>query len=182
MNVYKINSAHSSLLQTYVKELTVASKHGPILDLACGSGRNGLYLARLGLPVIFADQDAEKLQNIEHIIKEEKLTSTTWLVDLESGDAHLVDNQYGAIIVFRYLHRPLFNSLKRSVKPSGVVIYETFNEAQRKFGRPRNPNFLLQENELIDIFSDWHILHQFDGEVGEPISSISQVVVQRNDV
>jgi len=171
-------STHSTLVERFLSELKLASMQGAILDLACGSGRNGLYLARLGIPVVFADQDSEKLSQIEQTIQDEQLAATTWLVDLETGQP-LAGRDFGAIIVFRYLHRPLFEAIKASIVYSGLVIYETFNIGQRAYGRPHNPDFLLQENELVAEFGDWQILHQFEGVISQPNSSISQIVVRR---
>lgn len=178
MAIHGEQVAHSALVEKFSNELIQASKQGEILDLACGSGRNGLYLARQGLPVVFADQDGEKLSQIEQIIQAEQLPAKTWLVDLENGTP-LADKTFGAVMVFRYLHRPLFEAIKASITCSGVVVYETFNVGQRAYGRPRNPDFLLQENELMEEFAGWQILHQFEGVIREPESSISQIVACR---
>ena len=168
---------HSALVEKFVRELKLASQYGAVLDLACGSGRNGLYLARKGIPVVFADQDEEKLARIDQIICEEQLDAKTWHVDLETGQP-LAGKKFGAIVVFRYLYRPLFPAIKTSIVPSGLLIYETFNIAQRAYGRPRNPDFLLNDNELATEFGAWQILHQFEGVVAQPQSAISQLVAR----
>ena len=33
----------------------------------------------------------------------------------------------------------------------GVFIYETFADGNAQFGKPSNPDFLLRENELLDL-------------------------------
>lgn len=172
------HAVHSELIERYVDELKQASMLGPVLDLACGSGRNGLYLARKGIPVVFADRDRDKLKQIGQIIEAEQLPAEIWQVDLETGEP-LAGKQFGAILVFRYLHRPLFKALKASIVRSGFVIYETFNLGQRAYGSPRNPDFLLRENELVEEFAGWHILHQFERVGNEHLSSISQIVACR---
>ncbi|OLQ81397.1 SAM-dependent methyltransferase [Photobacterium proteolyticum] len=158
--------------------MKLASQYGAVLDLACGSGRNGLYLARKGLPVVFADQDQEKLARLDEIISKEQLDAKTWLVDLETGHP-LEGKQFGAIIVFRYLYRPLFAAIRDSIVPSGLIVYETFNVGQRAYGRPHNPDFLLRENELATEFRNWQVLHQFEGVVSKPQSAISQLVARQ---
>ena len=173
-----VQPVHSALVERFLTELKQASKQGAVLDLACGNGRNGLYLARLGIPVVFADHDTDKLSQIDSIIQAEKLPAKTWLIDLEAGEP-VVDQMFGAIIVFRYLYRPLFKVIKASIVDSGLVIYETFNQGQRAYGRPHNPHFLLRENELVELFDDWQIIHQFEGVVAESECSISQVVALR---
>ncbi|MCW8327668.1 methyltransferase domain-containing protein [Photobacterium sp. SDRW27] len=178
MAIHHNQSTHSLLVEKFVRELRQASELGEVLDLACGSGRNGLYLARQGISVVFADQNQEQLNQIEDIIQAEQLSARTWLVDLETGSP-LADKCFGAVIVFRYLHRPLFQAIKTSTASSGLVIYETFNQGQKVYGRPRNPDFLLRENELQEEFEGWKILHQFEGITSAPQSSISQIVACR---
>ena len=40
-----------------------------------------------------------------------------------------------------------------ALAPDGVLIYETFALGNERFGRPRNPDFLLRPGELIDAFA-----------------------------
>ena len=53
-------------------------------------------------------------------------------------------------MVTNYLHRPLLPLLVASVAPGGLLIYETFARGNERFGRPRNPDFLLAPGELLD--------------------------------
>jgi len=60
------------------------------------------------------------------------------------------------------------------------VIYETFTVDQPQYGRPKNPDFLSQHNELCGQFSDWNILHYFEGVVekteGDGLKAVAQIV------
>jgi SAM-dependent methyltransferase len=152
----------------------------PVLDLACGNGRNGLALAAQGVSVVFADRSAESLQIVEHHLLEAGLPGRTWQVDLEQADINpLAGQRYAAVLGFRYLHRPLFPSLLESVTPGGVVIYQTFTIEQRRFGRPRNPDFLLQPGELQEYFEDWETIHYFEGVVQDPERAIARIVARK---
>jgi hypothetical protein len=53
-------------------------------------------------------------------------------------------------VVVNYLHRPLLPALVSAVAPGGVLIYETFAQGNERFGRPRNPDFLLRPGELLE--------------------------------
>ena len=55
------------------------------------------------------------------------------------------------MVVTNYLHRPLFASLLAALAPGGVLIYETFALGNERYGRPRNPDFLLQPGELLKV-------------------------------
>lgn len=149
----------------------------PILDLACGGGRNGLYLAKQGLSVIFADRNGDNLADISaqpHINP-----AQCWQVDLETGEPVLPADSYQAILCFRYLHRPLFSQIKKAVCSGGIVMYETFTVDNRQFGRPHRKAFLLQKNELRETFKDWKCLHYFEGVKSEPGRAIAQIICRK---
>lgn len=180
----------SPLLSQYRQEIALACDVAPALDLACGKGRNGLYLSARGLPVVFADRDDENLEQIkQHLAtlpgNRHSDIARLWQVDLEiPGTRPLEPQAFGAIMVFRYLHRPLMAAIKEAVVPGGLVIYETFTLAQASIGRPRNPDFLLRPGELRDCFCDWHILYDFEGIEHDPVSgqsrAIAQIVVEKS--
>jgi len=54
-------------------------------------------------------------------------------------------------VVTNYLYRPHLEKLLDLVKVGGIVIYETFAIGNEKFGKPSNPHFLLEENELLEV-------------------------------
>jgi len=167
--------SHSPLLTEFSELFKAPGK--PILDLACGGGRNGLYLHHLGLPVHFMDANNEAINRLK---VEQKLSPQQCItVDLESGEQVLTPNQYQGILVFRYLHRPLMMQIKAAIEPGGMLIYETFTVENRQFGRPNRDAFLLQKNELKEIFSDWQCLHYFEGIQSNPDRAIAQIVCRK---
>jgi tellurite methyltransferase len=175
----------SDLIKTQLPAVSQAGRKGPVLDLACGSGRNGMYLLKQGQQVIFADRRQAALDNIAQELKGNRL-AMFWTVDLEHPDSDpLAGQSFAAIVVFRYLHRPLFDSLKASVQPGGLVVYETFTTDQPRFGRPNNPDFLLRPGELEGTFSNWNTLHSFEGvtrsETGDREQAIAQIVARKPD-
>ena len=161
----------SALVLQYLEVLTYGTTEHPALDLACGNGRNGLALISAGLPVVFADKDVSKIESVEQQLTTQAYRSHAhlaelWSVDFEQPGSHpLQENSYSAILVFRYLHRPLLPAIKQATCPGGLVIYETFTVDQAELGRPRNPDYLLQHGELEECFMDWEIVHSFDGIV-----------------
>ncbi len=168
------------LLLEHLDLLTKLDHSLPVLDLACGSGRNGLMLAELGIPVVFADKSSNALKTIERYLTENGLPGRTWEVDLEQAGVNPLPNDgYGAIIVFRYLHRPLFPALLNAIKPGGLVIYETFTIGNRQFGRPNNPDFLLQPGELTSVFRDWEIICSFEGMFENPDRAVARIVARK---
>lgn len=170
----------NSLIITHQNLLTGGDLKGPILDLACGDGRNGLFFAEKGIPVILADRSEESLAKAKRIADEKRLSITFWQVDLEAGSGNpLQEDFYGAILVFRYLHRPLIPFIRKGLRPGGVLIYETFTMEQPRFGKPRNPDFLLKSGELRAWFQDWIVIHHYEGILINPERAIAQLVCMK---
>lgn len=178
---------YSPLINKYLKQLESLStqKQATVLDLACGSGRNGLYLIENGIPVTFADVNPTAIEQVQQLVSmaNNEQRADYWSIDFEQeGVLPLAGKSFAAIIVFRYLHRPLFEQIKQAILPNGIIIYETFTTEQAQLGRPKNPDFLLKRGELVDIFSDWEILHSFEGIIESKDGSkqaIAQVVARK---
>lgn len=171
--------APNPLLIRFAPLLSTEDLEGPILDLACGEGENGLYLAGLGLPVILADRSHEALETAKKSMEGIDLDVTFWEIDLETDVNPLKEEYYRAILVFRYLHRPLIPCLKKGIKKGGPLIYETFTNEQPRYGRPLNPDHLLKPNELSDWFKDWQVIHYFEGILENPKRAMAQIVCRK---
>jgi ubiquinone/menaquinone biosynthesis C-methylase UbiE len=63
------------LLKKFASLLKEKNLVGPILDLACGEGGNGLFLTGRGLPVILADRSAESLAKAKKVVEGKGLDS-----------------------------------------------------------------------------------------------------------
>ncbi len=151
-----------------------------VLDLACGSGRNGLYLARHNIPVTFLDNDQSALDGIDDALTLNQWPGKTQLLDLEKSQGNpLADQLADVCLVFNYLHRPLFPAITQCVLPGGLVFYETFTVLNRKFGRPNNPDFLLSEKELLSYFNQWEVLHYVEGEFSQPNRAVAQLIARK---
>ncbi|WP_233411518.1 class I SAM-dependent methyltransferase [Paraburkholderia kururiensis] len=125
----------------------LVSPGGPVLDVACGSGRHARWFASRGHPVLAIDRDAAALAALR-----DEAGIVTVQADIESGPWPLDDGRkFAAVIVTNYLHRPLFARLLDSLAPGGVLLYETFAQGNETVGKPSNPAFLLAPGELLDV-------------------------------
>jgi SAM-dependent methyltransferase len=119
---------------------------GLALDLACGAGRHARYLAGLGYRVEAVDRDAGALRALATVAGVIPRNA-----DLECGSWPYSGRQFDAIVVTHYLHRPLLPCLLAALADGGVLIYETFAAGNERYGRPRNPDFLLRRGELLEF-------------------------------
>jgi SAM-dependent methyltransferase len=123
---------------------------GRVLEVACGSGRNALFLARRGLDVVAIDLALAALQQAQRSARAENLTLHLLQADLERFP--LPPERYDAVVNVRYLQRSLLPQLERALKPGGILLFETFLIDQMQYGHPRNPAFLLEHGELREAF------------------------------
>jgi SAM-dependent methyltransferase len=131
---------------------------GRVLDLAAGSGRHSLYLAQQGFSVLAVDRDAGALELLTQ--SKSDLAIQIEQLDLEGSTWPLADRSglFDAVVVTNYLYRPYLELLPDLLAEGGVLIYETFAHGNAAFGKPSNPDFLLQTGELLD-FAARHSLH-----------------------
>ena len=139
-------------------------ERGPVLDVAAGAGRHSKLFRDLGFEVVAVDREPAFLEKVRSV-----------RADLENGTPWPFEGRrFGAIVVTNYLHRPLFPKLVESLEEGGVLIYETFMQGNERFGRPSNPDFLLQPEELLKAFSSLQVLGFEEGPVERPKPAVIQ--------
>ncbi|MBI2861035.1 MAG: class I SAM-dependent methyltransferase [Chloroflexi bacterium] len=153
---------------------------GRALDLAMGNGRNAIYLARMGFDVEGVDVSPEAVNSAMEAARQAGVAIRAQVADLETGYA-IEKCAYEVVICFNYLQRSLFPQIKDGLRPGGMVVYETFIVDQAQYGKPKNPAYLLQYNELLDEFRDFRCLRYREGLVmeGDSRKAIAGIVAQK---
>ena len=120
---------------------------GPVTyaELDARANQVARYLAGCGCRVTAVDRDPDALASLAGNPAVEVM-----VLDLEGGWWPFAGRQFDAIVVVRYLHRPLLPALLDSLASDGLLIYETFMRGNEVYGRPSNPDFLLAPDELLD--------------------------------
>jgi SAM-dependent methyltransferase len=121
------------------------------LDLACGGGRNALFLAELGYEVDAWDISDVAIAILEKALGEQqnaRLRVRPRIVDLETVE--LPENTYDLILDSHYLDRNLFRPLQRALRPGGLLVLRTF--LQPSDGK-YNPAHALEPGELRRAFA-----------------------------
>jgi tellurite methyltransferase len=143
------------------------------VDLASGAGRHAIYVASEGFKTTAIDFSEAGLELAQARAAERGLSLTTQQVDLESSDLNLGDARFDVITVFNFLHRPLFDTLKTTLKPGGLVVYKTYTIDQLALpDGPKNPAFVLQPNELLERFAGYRVLRYQERIQGEGTAAI----------
>ena len=168
------------LLQRFVHEM-MPQHQIPVgygLDIACGAGRDLIYLAQHGWQMTGIDWSEDSLKRVQQLADSHQLNISTVLRDVETEDNPLPEYAPASvdlIYVARYLHRPLFPLIRSLLKPQGIIIYQTFMQGceQTRIARPRNPKFLLAANELAQVFQGFELLldEVEQLEDGRPVSA-----------
>ncbi len=133
------------------------------LDIACGRGQNSLYLGEIGYQVLGIDISDVGLQAGRDEMARCGLKNVTF-VQADLDHYPLPKVAYDLVCVFFFLNREIIPAIKASVRPGGMVIYETFNRRLRTIRPQSTPEYLLESGELPTFFDDWETV--FSQEAG----------------
>jgi SAM-dependent methyltransferase len=143
---------------------------GEVLDVAAGGGRHTRFFLQRGHAVTAVDRDISGLTDLP------AGCVSVLEADLEDGRPWpLGARQFAGVVVTNYLHRPLLPALVGAVAPGGCLVYETFAVGNERFGRPRNPDFLLRPGELLEAVRGRLTVAAYENlEVDEPKPAMVQ--------
>ncbi len=162
--------------QFLVDNITLLPK-GRVFDVAMGNGRNAVYLARMGFNIEGVDISSEAVSDALELARKAGVAIRVETVDLEA-EYSIKKGAYSVIICFNYLQRSLIAQIKDGLKEGGVVVYETYIVDQAKFGRPKNPDYLLRHNELLEMFRDFRCLRYREGIIDDRMA-IASIVAEK---
>lgn len=115
---------------------------GSVLDLACGDGRNSLYLAGHGHAVTGIDIAEVGLARLRSAADDRTLVITTLQTDLEAPDLHADWGPFDNVLIFNYKpSERLLASVPSLMKKGGTFVFCTFNQKNRD---TFNPAFSLK--------------------------------------
>lgn len=124
---------------------------GEALDLACGLGADAFFLERAGLRTSAYDISQVAVQYLRELSKKYNKSIDAVCFDIESTE--LGTEKFDVISVSRFLHRPSCEKLVKALKPGGLLFYQTFTRNKLNSGGPSNPEYLLQQRELLELFA-----------------------------
>jgi tellurite methyltransferase len=135
------NSDPSLILQSFFD----LAPRGNALDIACGNGRNSLFLSEKGFNVDAVDISSVATQ---HLAARDPNINVI-CQDLDSWG--ILQNHYELVVNVRFLDRRLFPMIQAGLRPGGVLLFEAFVGGKR-------PEYCLKPNELRQAFQSLHIV------------------------
>lgn len=149
-----------------VEHLHLLPAHGRALDLACGTGANAIELARAGLQV-----EARDISGVALEILARQATLAGVVVDTVRQDVladPLPAAAYDVIVICRFLERSITAGIISALRPGGLLFYQTWTVDKPPEIGPANPDYLLQRNELLQLFNGLAIVvYREESTVGD---------------
>ena len=157
---------------------------GDALDLACGRAGNAQFLAKKGFRVDAMDSSKIVLEHLTQFVKAQNLLIHPRLRDVE--EEGLPDKKYDVIVVSYFLYRDLFPEIIKSLKPNGILYYQTWAQPAKGLNTvagPKSLKFRLQDGELLSLCSPLKTLfyseNQSQGNVQQGLRNEAMIVAQK---
>jgi 2-polyprenyl-3-methyl-5-hydroxy-6-metoxy-1,4-benzoquinol methylase len=135
------------------------------LDIACGEGRNSVFLAQNGFRVTGLDISDVGLSKGIRRADSAGLAIDYIQTDL---DSYSISEKYDLILNFNFLLRSLIPSEVHSLTPGGLLLFDTI------LGSPQlltshDPSYFLKKGELVSIFEEYcgEILYSEEIDAGD---------------
>ena len=149
----------------FLKQKMDGLKKGKALVLAMGEGRNAVYLAQNGFDVTGVDISEVAIEKCNRLAKERNTTVNAVVADLTNYD--MGEARFDLITKFYYHEPSIFPRIIDALKPGGMFILEQFSIDHLKYREtsgfgPRNPDYLIKPNELLEHFRSLRVLYYED--------------------
>ncbi len=151
------------------------ARHGCVLCVADGEGRNSVWLARQGFQVDAFDISVAGLAKARRLAADAGVKVNYQLADCDGFTWPIGYYDAVAAIFVQFadpaLRQRLFNHIKAALKPGGVLILQGYTPRQLEYrtGGPSTLSHLYTETMLREAFDDMEIveLRDYEAELGE---------------
>lgn len=149
------------------------------LDVACGLGSNALHLGELGYDVDAVDVSDVAVAALDAAARRHRLPVRARRVDLLDPEA-LERDAYAVVVVFSFLERAIFAALSAALRPSGLLVYETFTTGQLALDwGPSDERRVLRPGELERAFPGLEVLRAHDSRRSREGAHLAGIVARR---
>ncbi len=163
--------------QNYLRPLLSAGSAG--LDLAGGAGQHAIWLARQGWQMTLADFSDVALTTARQRATGLPERCVVDMVQAMALDAvtrfHAEGQRFGFALVTFFLDRAVLPWLPKILLPGGLLLYRTYTIDNERLGNPRgprNPEYLLRSQELLNTFRAMKVLHYNETVAGKGVAEL----------
>jgi tellurite methyltransferase len=178
---YAEDSYHKNNPVTLVENWLPRLPVGKALDVACGAGRNAIFLAQAGYQVDAIDISREGL-NLARQEAENQGLSINW-IEQDLDQAYPFDTDYDLIIVMWYVNLELISILCNCLAPGGYLLCEEHLITDQAVIGPTSLNYRVAPGDLRETVSGLDVLLYEESiemnAAGEQVAS-ARVVVRNN--
>lgn len=153
--VYQTQPAMPAAAEVLVQNRHLLPPAGQGLDLACGLAANAVMLAGQGIETEAWDQSSEAIGQISSHARQAQLQIRAEVRDVVAHPP--APASFDVIVVSRFLDRGLCPAISAALRPGGLLFYQTFSAHKVSEQGPSNPDYLLADNELLQLFADLQI-------------------------
>ncbi|MEM6582004.1 MAG: methyltransferase domain-containing protein [Pseudomonadota bacterium] len=159
---YQDKTHPSALLESWIE----GAPMGHALDVACGAGRNAIYLAAQGFTVDAIDISSAALERGR--VNAKALDNRISWIESDLDLPPVLERLYQLILVIRYVNLPLVKALIPHLAASGLLICEQHLMTDQDVAGPRTPSFRVQPGELLQTAATLDVLHYSESVVSDP--------------
>ncbi len=166
----------SEFLQDWVGKIPT----GRAIDLACGSGRNALYLAKQGFDVDAVDISAPALDRAQKTAQGMGV-SVNWL-EHDLDEPLQLEDSYQLILIIRYVNLPLIRQMTANLAPNGFLVCEQHLETEAEVIGPTNAAYRVSSGDLLTVAEGLDIKHLEEVLVPDPdgrTAALARLVAQK---
>jgi tellurite methyltransferase len=157
---------------------------GRALDVACGAGRNALFLAGAGYAVDAVDISAAGLER-GRVTAEERGVDVGWhCADLEEVPGALPSGPYDLVVWVRYVNAALWPEIVSRLAPGGHLLVEQHLVTSANVVGPTSAAFRLGPGELVRAAANLEAVYEHEGLIVDPDgrnAALAQLVARRAD-
>jgi len=136
-----------------------------LVDIAGGSGRHAIPIARTGRQVMLVDVA------LNGVVTACRAEPAIRAVVARATALPLRPRQFGVVLVTNFLERAIFADLVDLLAPGGFLVYETYTVAHLDLvrkgvaGGPSSPEYLLNPGELPLLARGLEVVEYSEGDV-----------------
>jgi len=168
---YSTRKHPSALLTEWLPKLAIDAERPQAIDLACGIGRNALYLAQHGWRVTAVDISGVALETLATAAAD-RYEIRCAEMDLEIGQPWPAElkaaGPFDLALMIRYTNLPMVGQLREILKPGGYLLVEAHRLTEDTVAGPNSARFRVAPGALRSAAAGYEIMEYREGIVNDP--------------